>query len=149
MTQTAPPLSDLYLADEVAWYDAMVELIDLGRRDALDYGNLREFLNDMSKRERREVVSRLRVLIAHILKWRHQPDKRSRSWHVTILEQQSELAAQTESGVLRGQARRAISDTYVDAVELAAVETGLPVETFPADCPFTLEQLLAFDPAAV
>lgn len=148
MTQTAPTLSDLYLDDETAWCDAMVELLDLGRHEALDYANLRELLNDMSLRERREVVSRLRVLLTHVLKWSYQPDKRSRSWHLTILEQRDEVADRAASGVLRGHARRAVSDAYADAVERAVVETGLPAEAFPAACPFTLEQLLSFDPAA-
>ena len=72
-------LADLYEADETAWLDAMAESIRKGRLDDLDYAHLAEYLEDMAKRDRREVKSRLTVLAAHVLKWQHQPKKRSRS----------------------------------------------------------------------
>jgi hypothetical protein len=59
MTQTELALSDLYLADETAWLEAMAELIESGNRSDLDFANLREYLSDMAKRDRREVRSRL------------------------------------------------------------------------------------------
>ena len=31
---------------------------------------------------------------------------------------------------------------YVDAVEQASAETGLPLETFPQECPYTCAEVL-------
>ncbi len=148
MTETAPPLAELYATDETAWLDAMADLLRRGAHADLDYANLLEFVTDMAIRDRREVSSRLRVFLAHVLKWVYQPDHRSRSWHGTILHQRFELRGHVEGGVLRNHAVAVLEDVYRDAVEQAVAETGLPPETFPAECPYTLDEVLAFDPAA-
>src|SRR3954454_5279931 len=70
-------LTALYERDETAWLEVMAELIRDGRFGELDYENLGEYLADMARRDRREVESRLAVLIAHLLKWEHQPRRRS------------------------------------------------------------------------
>ena len=73
----ALPLSLLYERDETAWLEAMAALVAEGRFAEIDRRNLSDYLTDMAKRDRREVTSRLGVLIAHLLKWRHQPGRRS------------------------------------------------------------------------
>ncbi len=138
-------LPALYEGDETAWLDAMSELIRQGRLDQLDYAHLMEYLEDMARRDRREVESRMTVLIAHLLKWTHQPRKRSRSWHGTILAQQQELADDVQGGVLRNHAEAVLLKVYGKAVARAAAETGLSAKTFPAACPYTLDQLLSPD----
>jgi hypothetical protein len=146
MIQSRLTLADLYEADETAWLDAMAELIQRGAFADLDYPHLEEYLSDMAKRDRREVESRLVVLLAHVLKWVHQPEHRSRSWRNTIIEQRQELVRHASRGVLRSHAEAALGEVYRDAVERAASDTDLPGSTFPAECPYTLEQLLSFDP---
>ena len=138
-------LPDLYEEDETAWLDAIADLIQQGRYAELDYPHLAEFLTDMAIRDRREVESRLALLIAHVLKWTYQPDKRSRSWRATIIEQRHELARNLGRGVLRNHAKAVLAEAYNEAVERAAAETGPSAETFPAECPHTLEQLLSPD----
>lgn len=140
-------LADLYEADETAWLEASADLIRQGRLRDLDYANLQEYLTDMARRDRREVESRLIVLFTHVLKWTQQPDQRSRSWHGTMIEQRQELAGLVERGVLRNHAEAVLSATYAKAIERAAAETGLGVDRFAAECPYTLEQLLS--PAAL
>lgn len=143
--QAVPTLTELYEADETAWLEAMAELIQQDRRDALDYAHLAEYLADMAKRDRREVYSRLAVLLHHVLKWMYQPEKRSRSWRITVVTQRQELLRDVGQGVLRAHAEAVLSDCYHDAVERAALETDLPITTFPSECPYTLEQLLSPD----
>jgi hypothetical protein len=144
-TAQVTPLSALYERDETAWLEAMAELIRLGRLDEVDYPNLAEYLADMARRDRREVESRLTVLTTHALKWVHQPDHRSGSWRGTIIEQRQELEGLVSRGVLRNHAEAVLAEAYRKAVERAAAETGLPAETFPAACPYTLDQLLSAD----
>ena len=146
MTQAELSLADLYLEDETAWLESMAERIQSGAYAELDYANLGEYLSDMARRDRREVESRLVVLLMHILKWMHQPDHRSRSWRSSIIEERQELAGLASSGVLRNHADSVLAEAYVDAVERAAAETGLSAGTFPAECEFSLDELLAFDP---
>lgn len=141
--QAAVPLFALYETDETAWLEAMAELIDQGQRDELDYLHLGEYLADMARRDRREAESRLVVLLVHVLKWTYQPDHRSRSWRGTIVEQRHELARLASRGVLRNHAEAVLAELYAEAVERATAETGLTAETFPQECPYTLEILLS------
>lgn len=147
MTAATENLADLYLADETAWLEATAQLIGEGAIAELDLGNLREYLTDMARRDRHEVESRLVQLLMHILKWRYQPEQRCRSWKSSILNQQFELARNASSGVLRAHAEAVLNDVYPEAVARAAVETGLPAETFPAECGFSLDDVLDFDAA--
>ena len=142
---TAESLAALYTDDETAWLEAMAALVR--RRDlaALDLDNLGEYLSDMARRDRREVKSRLVVLLAHLLKWQFQREKRSRSWRTTILSQRQELADLAGSGVLRAHADAVLSDAYENALERAASETGLPRSMFPAECSYSVEGLFAVE----
>ncbi len=137
------PLSVLYERDETAWLELMSNLAAEGRYAEMDYPNLSEYLADMAKRDRREVSSRLVVLLTHLLKWEHQPDHRSGSWQGTILEQRRELRKLLDSGTLSNHAISVLAEAYADARKQAAAETTLPRGTFPAECGWTLESLLA------
>src|SRR5262245_30856976 len=138
-------LPALYERDETAWLDAMAELARDGRAEALDLDHLAEYLSDMARRDRREVESRLVVLVAHLLKWTHQPDHRSRSWRATVIEQRQELKRLAGRGVLRNHAEGVLSEVYFEAVERAAAETGLALDRFPAECPYALDHLLTVE----
>jgi hypothetical protein len=141
--RAATGLSQLYEADETAWLEATADLIRQSRWEDIDYPHLAEYLSDMARRDRREVKSRLTTLLAHVLKWVHQSEQRSRSWRSTIIEQRQELAELAARGVLRNHAEAILSSAYAEAVERAAAETGMTAESFPAESPYTLEQLLA------
>jgi hypothetical protein len=117
-------------------------LIRAGRLDEVDFAHLAEFLEDMAKRDRREVRSRLTVLMVHLLKWRYQPQKRSRSWLGTLYQQRHELADLIEQGVLRNHALDVLDAAYARAARQAAAETDLPESAFPASCPYTIDDLL-------
>ena len=77
--RTELALPELYAEDETAWLDAMADLLAAGAYAELDYASLREYLTDAAQRDRREVESRLVILLAHVFKWVHQPDHRSGS----------------------------------------------------------------------
>ena len=144
MTTTAVlPLSVLYERDETAWLEVMSNLAAEGRYAEMDHPNLSEYLADMAKRDRREVSSRLVVLLTHLLKWEHQPDHRSGSWQGTIVEQRRELRKLLDSGTLYNHAISVLPEAYADARKQAAAETTLPRGTFPAERRWELESLLA------
>jgi Domain of unknown function DUF29 len=146
--QTSPraavrELARLYEADETEWLERTADLINKRQYDRLDYKHLAEYLHDMARRDRREVFSRLVTLLIHRLKWDYQPRKRSRSWKLTILEQQRELEFDFESKTLRNYAQDVLAKAYGRAVMSAAGETDLPESTFPQECPYTLDGLLS------
>lgn len=138
-------LSDLYKSDETAWLDESAALIRDRRFDDLDYPHLAEFLEDMARRDRREVRSRLTVLIAHLLKWVHQPGLRGSSWQQTIDEQKDHLLDIFDSATLRNEAADMVPQIYPRSVRSAVIQAKLPKATFPPECPWTLDEALAFD----
>src|SRR4051794_25477206 len=141
--QLASELSRLYEADETAWLEAMAALAASGRCAEMDYPHLSEYLADMARRDRREVFSRLVVLLSHLLKWEHQPDRRSGSWRGTIREQRRELRQLLESGTLRNHAEAVLADAYAEARRQAADETDLSLDVFPTEDARGLDELLA------
>lgn len=143
---TAESLAALYSEDETAWLEAMAELVRRRNLAGLDLDNLGKYLTDMALRDRREVKSRLVVLLAHLLKWEFQWEKRSRGLRTTLLIQRQELADLASRGVLRAHAQAVLPEAYDNARELAAAETGLDKTTFPPACLYTIDQLFAMDP---
>src|SRR6516165_4071415 len=146
-TAEALDLTLLYERDETAWLEAMSSLAASGRFAEMDYRHLSEYLADMAKRDRREVFSRLVVLLSRLLKWEHQPDRRSGSWRGTIREQRRELRQLFESSTLRNHAQAVLEDAYSEARRQAADETELNLDVFPVDNARSLDELLA-DPEA-
>jgi hypothetical protein len=143
MVQRTPAATAaLYEVDETAWLEAAADLIRSGRLTEVDPNTLAEYLTDMARRDRREVFSRLVVLLSHLLKWEYQPDHRPRSWRGTILEQQRELRQLLESGTLRSHATAVLADAYAEARKQAA-ETGLARAAFPEECGWDLDSALA------
>ena len=143
VVRTAEALPTLYQADETAWLETMARLISEHRIDELDYEHLGEYLADMARRDRREVSSRLAILLVHLLKWQFQPEKRTGSWRSTILEQKSELRLLLESGTLRNHAIESLAGAYQDARERAAAETGLSLGTFPSGWSTSVDDLIS------
>ncbi len=142
-TTQAVDLSVLYEQDETAWLEVMAALAADGRYAEMDYLHLSEYLVDMAKRDRREVFSRLVVLLSHLLKWEHQPEHRSGSWRGTIREQRRELRQLVESGTLRNHAEAVLADAYAEARRQAADETELSLDVFPVEDARGLDELLA------
>lgn len=141
--QTAPPQPSLFEQDETAWLEQTARLVAERRLDEVDHEHLSEYLSDMARRDKREVLSRLVVLLAHLLKWERQPEQRSNSWRGTILLQRRELRHLLESGTLRRYAGEVLAKAYRDAVEQAAVESEQAAGEFPPECPWSLDEVVA------
>ena len=138
--------SSRYEEDFYAWtqYQAMI-LRGVQCPGELDALNLAEEIEDLGKSQRRELRSRLRVLVMHLLKWRYQSEGRidSHSWEDTIREQRKEIEdALEESPSLKQEVSPYILKDYDYAKDRAARQTRLRPETFPDTCPWTAEQVL-------
>lgn len=79
----------------------------------------------------------------YLLKWEYQPNKRSRSWELTIKEQRLQLTELlSDNPSLKNNLEDAIVSAYPIAVIKAQKETGL--ENFPEECPF-VKKILDLD----
>ncbi len=137
---------ELYEADEHAWIERQIVILQQGNVDQLDRDSLIEFLTSMANRDRRELRSRLTVLYTHILKYSLQPEKATRSWRLAILEQQREIRALLEeSATLAKQAADLLRRAYPDAMRAAVAETGVTERTCPPEPEHDVVGLLAFD----
>lgn len=137
-----------YEADVVAWANEQASLIRAGRFDQLDLTHIAEEIEDVGKSEQRELASRMAVLLAHILKWKFQPQKRSVSWTLTIKEQRRLLVRRIQKTPSLGPMLvdpEWIDEIWVDAKALAEKETGLDIGTYPEVCPWAMAQVLAED----
>ncbi len=133
-----------YDQDFNLWLEQTVELLKAKQFDALDIENLVDELESMSRRDRREILSRLKVVLMHLLKWQYQPDKRSGSWKSSIRNNREEIAQLIqESPSLKGYPAQVLAEAYLSAKLNAADETGLPLEIFPLECPYSIEEVLS------
>lgn len=135
-----------YETDFYAWSLHNAALIREGKLSKVDFKNVAEELESMGKGNRRELISRLSVLISHLLKWQFQPVLRGRSWELTIKEQRLEIEdLLDESPSLKHELEDQIHRSYEKALIAAEKETGLNQKTFPKTCPFSLKEILKDD----
>ena len=133
-----------YETDVVAWANEQAKLIRAGQFEQLDLEHIAEEIEDVGKSEQRELASRMAVLMAHLLKWQFQPERRGASWQRTIKEQRRAIAAHIkETPSLRASLTNAnwFEGVWADAVSAAINETGLTL--FPEDCPWPVSEILA------
>ena len=138
-----PSNATLYDTDFYAWATEQAALLRAGRLSEVDIENIAEEIESMGRSERRELVSRLTVLLLHLLKWRYQPGLRGNSWRLSIEEQRLRVSDHlNDNPSLKSQLDNAMPGAYRHAQIEATRETGFVRETFPADCPFTFDEIM-------
>lgn len=138
-----PTTDSLYDTDYVQWVETTLQKLQQKDYANVDWENLLDEIGDMSRSERRSIESNMMVLILHLLKWQYQPDRRSRSWQSSVVEHRRRVnKSLKESPSLKPFLRKELVEIYDDAVDQAVAETGLLVETFPAECPYAIAQIL-------
>ncbi|WP_242464352.1 DUF29 domain-containing protein [Thiococcus pfennigii] len=140
---TAMSQSTDYDTDYVRWLEDQARHLRAGDLDRLDRERLSEELDGMSRSERRQLRNRLIILVLHLLKMQCHPERRSRSWDVTVITQRIDIKLLLrESPSLRPTLAPALDEIYDTARRDAAQETRLELNRFPATCPFTIDQVL-------
>ena len=138
--------STLYEQDFYAWANEQAGLLRAGKLAQADIEHIAEEIESMGKTEKRELVSRLAVLLLHLLKWQFQPGRRGTSWQATIRLQRRDLTRHIrDNPSLKATLDEAISYAYGNAIIEAVGETGLLEGTFPTACPWSFEQIMAED----
>ena len=135
--------SPLYVSDFPTWLDQQVLALKHRDGDNLDWDNLAQELAIMGISEKNELKSRLILLLAHLLKWQYQPNKRSISWFTTIANQRDDIQDLLEENPgLRQYVPGLLIKAYRNARREAAAETGLKLESFPDVYSYGIEQIL-------
>ena len=133
----------LYDRDFYAWSLKQAELLRTGKLGEADIGNIAEEIEGLARTEKRELVSRLTVLLLHLSKWRYQPERRGASWEATIRVQRMDAEDHlSDNPSLKPLLRPIIERAYRVARVQAAGETELPISTFPEVCPWTFDQAM-------
>jgi hypothetical protein len=141
-----PRNSAAYDDDFFAWTQEQARLLRAGGLAEIDAENLAEEIESMGKSTRRELRNRLGVLLMHLLKWRYQPAFQSRSWSNTIAEQRRQaIELVEESPSLASLLADELGNIYRSAAAKASGDTGLAESAFPAECPFTPDEILSDD----
>lgn len=133
--------SDFYL-----WSMNQAALIREGKFDQLDIENVAEEIESLGRSDRKSLTSQLQRLISHLLKWQFQPSRRSKSWQLSIFSARDEITViVTDSPSLKEVLTESVGQAYLKAKKRASIETGLKDSAFPAECPYTLADILNDD----
>jgi hypothetical protein len=135
-----------YDQDFYAWLMENAAALRQGRFAEVDAENVAEELEAMGRSEKHELENRLAVLLAHLLKWTVQRERRERhihSWRATIREQRRRIdRLLAESPSLRPTLPEMLVEACPSAVDRAVADTDLPDSAFPSACPFSMDQAL-------
>jgi hypothetical protein len=137
-----------YEEDVVAWANEQAALLRSGKLSAIDIEHIAEEIEDVGKSEQRELANRLAVLLAHLLKWQFQPERRGSSWQITLRIQRTAIARRlTKTPSLRPMLAddEWVSDMWGDARLQAANEMQISVALLPDACPWPMELALDGD----
>jgi hypothetical protein len=138
--------TNLHEQDFYGWTQQQAHLLRSGRLSELDVEHLVEEIESMGASEQNQLQNRLRILLAHLLKWQFQPAHRGRSWLATIEEQRLSLRdLLDENPSLKPHVDERIRKAYPLAVLLAVKETDLDKSSFPLECPYGREQIFDFE----
>lgn len=120
-----------YKEDVAAWSLEQAGLLRAGRFDMLDV-----------------LQHRMAILLAHLLKWHYQPERRGGSLDSTIKKQRKRVLIRLkEMPSLKSELADPdwVEGVWKDAVVEAIKETGLDefsLEVFPEACPWVMAEVL-------
>lgn len=146
----------LYDEDFVAWTQKMAQALERRDFNALDWDNLVEEIQDLGKRDQREVESRLLIILTHLLKWQYHPQRRSypgsenesfqNSWARSIAENRDQIQRLLkQSPSLYRILENSLDECYQKARKQAAQQTNLELPVFPEVCEYSQAQILDDD----
>ena len=129
--------------DVYGWAVHTAQLLKEKKMSEVDFNGIIEEIEALGRSEKHELINRLSLVIAHLLKWQFQPNMRGHSWIYTIKEQREQAKIHwRDNPGLKRKLDEILSDAYRIALSRAAKETSLDEKAFPAECPYTFEQIM-------
>jgi hypothetical protein len=138
-----PSRQSLHDSDFYAWSLEQAALLRAGRAGEADLEAIAEEIESMGKTEKRELVSRLTVLLLPLLKWRCQPAGPGNSWRLSIANARDEIAdLLSDNPSLKAVLDEVTASAYRYARRNAAIETDLPEDDFPPRCRWSFAEAM-------
>jgi Domain of unknown function DUF29 len=136
-----------YDTDFFTWTQGQAQALRAKEWTGLDIEHLAEEIESLGKSDRRAIESHLERVLLHLLKWRFDPGRDPRrGWQLSARHARREIAKITrDSPSLRDHPVHSLADAYRHARGDAAIDTGLPLATFPDACPWPIAQVLEED----
>ncbi|MGA2741063.1 MAG: DUF29 domain-containing protein [Bryobacteraceae bacterium] len=138
-------LAALHGQDFFAWTQRNARLLRAGRVRESDIPHIAEAIEDLGKQDLKELHRRVRSLLAHLLVGQLQPAKYAH-WRLSPISEEriwlDGLLGHSPS--LKIKLANELPVYYAEAARLATAMARTPHgrEWFPAECPFTVEQIL-------
>jgi hypothetical protein len=142
---TAPdkPAGADYDRDFYSWSLDQARLLREGQWTQIDRDNVAEEIESLGREQFNKLESAFRVLLMHMLKWDHQPKRRSRIWIISIEEQRLVINhILADNPGLRPRIPEAIERAYQRAILAAAKETKLDEAVFPEALVYSFEDII-------
>ena len=136
-------MKTLYESDSYEWALQNATLVRQGRVGEADLDHIAEELEALGISQRHALATRIKVLLMHLLKWSLRPELDNKSWRATISVQRRDIARMLRKAPsLAPCVAEEVRDVYPDAAADATDEMLVDASPFPAECPFTVEQIL-------
>jgi hypothetical protein len=131
-----------YDSDFYSWSQEQGRLVREGRWSEVDRQNVAEEIESLGREQFNKLESAVRIVLIHMLKWDYQPERRSRSWALSIKGRRIALRnVIADNPGLKPRIGEAITRAYEQACVEAANETGLGQKIFPATCPYSFDDI--------
>ena len=137
------PVFAAYADDPYSWALEQAELLRNGQFDLIDAQNLADEITALAHYLAAKLRSDLSRVLQHLLKWDYQPDRRTRSWAVTIHEHRRRVAEHLQDGPgLKSALSGITARAYADGREAALEETRLRPDLVPETCPYSWDEIM-------
>jgi Domain of unknown function DUF29 len=132
-----------YAADYAAWLEHQVGLLKSDRWNEVDKDNLIDEVESLGRSDFKGFVSAFEIVIAHMLKWDHQPERRSNSWIGSIAEHRDRIRQELEdSPSYAARIDEALRRAYRPARARASGESDVPLKRLPAELPYGYDDIM-------
>lgn len=134
---------EFYDKDFYQWTEVTAAYLKFKQFEKLDLANLIEEVESLGRNDRDKLISSLKVLLAHLLKWQFQPTRRTKSWENTIFMERSNIAEYLEDipSLEQFLTDEWVEKAYRRGLKTAIKETELDKSVFPKQCPYSLDQI--------
>lgn len=143
LQQAATPDIEMLRADRHEWLVAQADALARNDWSSIDVTALADLVGEVRAREEVDIERRLEVILRRLLKWQFRPQHRSLSSIGVVTAERARLLSRFQAAPsLKCLASDRFAAIYEVAVQALGDETGLARDAFPADCPFSLDELL-------
>ncbi|MBW4484696.1 MAG: DUF29 domain-containing protein [Tildeniella torsiva UHER 1998/13D] len=146
---TSEQKPSLYDQDFYYWIQQTVHALKHRELEQVDWENLIEEIDSMGRSAKKELKSRLLVILEHLLKlmfWESEKAQNSRGWRNTLIEQRSELELLLDdSPSLRPMVQEIFAEFYAKARTQVLQKSDLPSSVIPTLPPFSADDALNTD----